>query len=351
MMMGGGKPKMMMGGGKPKMMMGGKPKMMMNEGGGGGMMPKMMMGGGGMMPKMMMGGNGGGGGTPKMMMGGNGGNGQPMGGGQTPTNPPTPVPPAVSTDLGDRLLRTFLLFKQQPLTVADAKSQGFVMFTTGCTRFGFGYASGSGGPTKSNSVILYYTQGGQLAGFGSRMWGEAPIPLVDQGYWMDTGVGDDSFDIIVQTRDPTMICSNTVDGNKLGDRLVINGLMNIPTMAPLAESAGWVEGNCIPKMGIHHAYDLNFPSSQSWNASSLVPILPMYSATTGRVTAVLIASPDAQRIEPFGDWEGPFTNGLFCKNWCANTGCTFPGVTLWTTMHWLFEDPSTNTCAGARCSI
>jgi len=324
-------------------MMGGKMGGMMGMGKMGGMMG--MMGGnspkmGGTTPKM-------GGTTPKM-----GGTTPKMGGGTTPKmGGSTPPSPPASSDLGDRLLRTFLLFKQQPLTVADAKSQGFVLFTSGCTRFGYGYASASGGPTAGNSAILYYTQGGQLAGFGSRMWGNAPAALVAQGYWMATGLGDGSYDVIMQTRDPSMICSGTSDNNKLGDRLVINGHMSIPVTKPLAQSAGWVEGNCIPKMGIHHAYDLNHPSSQTWNSSSLVPILPMYSATTGRVTAVLIASPDAQRIEPFGDWEGPFINSLFCKNWCANTGCTFPGVSLWTTMHWLFEDPATNTCTGAKCSI
>jgi len=334
--------------------MGGKMGGGMMGGGmmGGGMMGGGMMGGGMMGGKMggMMGGKMGGtpkmgGGTPKM----GGGSTPKMGGGSTPKTPPSS--PVSSTDLGDRLLRTFILFKQQPLTASDATSQGFVKFTSSCTRFGYGYASSSSGPSKSNSAFLYFTSGGQLAGFGSRMWGSAPAALVSQGYWMDTGLGDGSYDIVVQTRDPSMICSGATDNNKLGDRLVINGHMTIPTTKPAAQSVGWVEGNCIPKMGIHHAYDLNQPSSQTWNASSLVPILPMYSPQSGHVTAVLIASPDAQRIEPFGDWEGPFINSLFCKNWCANTGCTFPGVTLWTTMHWLFEDPTTNTCNGAKCTI
>jgi len=249
------------------------------------------------------------------------------------------------------LLRSFFVFKNQPLTVDDAQDQGFAEFTDGCTMFGHGYAKGEGGPTAGDSAILYFTEGGQLAGFGSRMWGSAPQALIDQGYWMPTDTDDESYDLILSTRDPNMICSGDTDNNLLGDRLVINGIMEIPLSMPAAQVAGWVEGNCIPKMGIHHAFDLNFPNSQSWNASSLVPVLPMYSAQTGAVTAVLLAATDAQRIEPFGDWEGPFINMLFCKNWCANTGCTFPGVGLWTTMHWLFEDPKTNTCDGAMCQI
>jgi len=251
-------------------------------------------------------------------------------------------------DFGDRLLRTFGVFKSQPLTSDDAQSQGFKLFTDGCGQFGYGYSKGNGGPTKGDSAILYFTEGGQLSGFGTRMWGNAPDNLIGD-YWMDNG--DGSYDLIVQTRDASMICSGDTDGNQLGDRVLINGEVNIPLAMTAAQSAGWVEGNCIPKMGIHHAFDLNAPFDQTWNYTSLVPVLPMYSASTGAITAVLIASSDAQRIEPFGDWEGPFINYLFCKNWCGNSGCKFPGVTLWTTMHWLFEDPAQNQCAGALCSL
>jgi len=301
------------------------PKMM------GGMMPKMMRG----IPDHMS--------PPKNMMGGMTGNNN----GGTPS---TPMPSA--TTLGDRLLRTFLVFKNQPLTQSDAVSQGFVQFTSGCTQFGYGYGKSSGGPSKGDSAILYFSAGGQLAGFGSRMWGSAPAALIQQGYWMATNVGDGSYDLILTTRDPATICTGATDtANVVGDRLLINGQMSIPLVMSAAQQAGWVEGNCINKMGVHHAYDLNAPSQQTWNASSLVPVLPMYNPVSGHITAVLLASTDAQRVEPFGDWEGPFINALMCKNWCANTGCTFPGVTFWTTMHWLFEDPTLNVCTGARCVL
>jgi len=87
----------------------------------------------------------------------------------------------VIADFGDRLLRTFFVFKNQPLTPSDAEAAGFVLFTDGCAQFGYGYAKGSGGPSRSDSEILYFTEGGQLAGFGSRMFGNAPDNLVDQG--------------------------------------------------------------------------------------------------------------------------------------------------------------------------
>jgi len=249
---------------------------------------------------------------------------------------------------GDRLLRTFGVFKAQPTNPGDAEQQGFSIFTDGCTQFGHGYSSGTDGPTKGSSAILYFTEGGQLSGFGTRLWGDVPDDLVPD-YWVPNG--DGSYDLIIQTRASDFICSGDTDDNLLGDRVLINGEHNIPLSMPAAQGAGWVEGNCIPKMGIHHAFDLSAPGSQTWDYNSLVPVMPMYNAQTGAITAVLIASSDAQRIEPFGDWEGPFINYLFCKNWCSGTGCDFPGVSLWTTMHWLFEDPSLNTCTGAKCSL
>jgi len=262
-----------------------------------------------------------------------------------------PEPVRDSSQIGDRLLRTFGVFKNQPLTPDDAEDQGFTAFTDGCTQFGVGYSKGDeNGPTKGDSAILYFTAGGQLSGFGSRMWGEPEENLVPD-YWVPVDGADGVYDLILQTRDSDFICSGDTDDNLLGDRVSINGIMDIPLVMDDAQTAGWVEGNCIPKMGVHHAFDLNAPGDQTWNASSLVPVLPMYHPQTRAITAVLLASTDAQRIEPFGDWEGPFINMLMCKNWCANTGCTFPGVGLWTTMHWLFEDPSLNQCAGANCVI
>ncbi len=166
-------------------------------------------------------------------------------------------------------------------------------------------------------------------------------------------VSDSVYDIAVMTRNTSMMCSDNIDYDNpvLGDQLSINNQFSIPLTMSDAESNGWVMGNCISKMGIHHAYDLLQPGGQTWNSSSLVPVLPMYSPETGGVNAVLFAFPHLEMIEIFGEWEGPFTPGLFCKNWCANSGCMWPDVTVWTTMHWMFHDPSLNNCNGAKCSL
>jgi hypothetical protein len=51
-------------------------------------------------------------------------------------------------------------------------------------------------------------------------------------------------------------------------------------------------------------------------------------------------------------FEGPFTSGLFCKNWCADSGCAFDiGSRWWTTLHFHFVDPASISCSGAPCVL
>ena len=54
----------------------------------------------------------------------------------------------------------------------------------------------------------------------------------------------------------------------------------------------------------------------SYNASTLVPVTPMYD--NGIITAFLISSPTLQEIVPvIGNWEGPFLNLV----WYACRAC------------------------------
>jgi hypothetical protein len=51
-------------------------------------------------------------------------------------------------------------------------------------------------------------------------------------------------------------------------------------------------------------------------------------------------------------FEGPFTSGFFCKNWCVNSGCTFDiELHPWTTMHFHFVNPSSISCNGSPCVL
>jgi len=138
----------------------------------------------------------------------------------------------------------------------------------------------------------------------------------------------------------------------LGDQVSINNQFTIPLTSDEATKAGWVMGDCIPDMGIHYAYDLNEPGSQTWNTSSLVPALPMYNPENGYINAVLVSIPDLQVYEPFGEWEGPFLPSMFCGNWCSQSGCDFSSqATVFSTLHLFFRDPHLNDCTGAPCKL
>jgi len=220
---------------------------------------------------------------------------------------------------------------------------------------GIAYAQSddNSGPSSSAPITLYYTSAGQLSGYGVRVYGQPPASLVPN-FWVPATDDDDAYDINVIFRNSSIICSGQFDDQNpvLGDQVSINNQFNIPLNSTDAKNAGWVMGNCIPEMGIHYAYDLNAPGSQTWNVSSLVPTLPMYNPEDGYINAVLVSIPNAQLYEPLGEWEGPFLPSIFCGNWCRLSGCDFSGeANVFSTLHLMFRDPSLNDCDGAPCKL
>jgi len=255
---------------------------------------------------------------------------------------------AMSQGVGDRLLRTFKVFSSLPMTVDEAEAAGWTSESSSCNN-GYVYAP-SGGIVASNSIFLVFSAAGQVSGFGVRVFGDSSMSSqLSPEYWKMTG--NNQFDLTVYTRELATLCGSDAQPEPLGDRVLVAGTLNVPLTMGEAESAGWYQGNCIPEMGIHHSFDLNAPGNMSWNASSLIPIMPMYDAVNQSINAVLFNIPDWQHTEPLGDWEGPLLPFLFCKNWCSTSGCQFPGVTTFSTMHWLFVDPSSISCSGAACVI
>lgn len=264
-----------------------------------------------------------------------------------------------AADIGTHVSRTFGLFKELPLTMADASSNGWSQYNadSGCdpvAGYVFAQNTDNSGPSHGSASIVSYTAAGQLNGFGVRVWGNPSQQLISAGYWRASGAGDNSWDMMFTTRDSSLVCAanNATAPELIGDQLNIWGsVQSIALNMTSAEAEQWVMGDCIPKMGIHHAYDLNAPGSQTWNWQSLVPAQPMYDAVTGVLTAVLVNMPDAQLVEPFGEMEGPFINMLFCKNWCAQPACSFSGVTLWSTLHFHLVPIDSISCNGAKCMI
>lgn len=253
--------------------------------------------------------------------------------------------------LGDQLFRTFGVFKPLPMNASAAVAEGWHR-QGGCGKYGVAYTTGASGATKDSSVTVYYTQGGAFAGFQNTVWGEYPSSLIG-AWWVPTGA-DGQYTLTVSTRDLSTVCTSASHAYGIGDRVLLNGHFDVPLNASEAARTGWVRGDCIPGMGVHWSKDLTRNGSMSWEAANLLPIMPMYDpnpGSGGKINAVLFASLDLQRVEVFGDWEGPFINSLMCLNWCKNTGCTFAGTHGWTTMHFLFENHQENTCDGAHCVI
>lgn len=208
------------------------------------------------------------------------------------------------------------------------------------------------------------------------MSGKIEQNLVNHGFWRRVAGQSDTYDIYIRTRDAKFMCSGAKSLDVIGDRLEINSFFTVPLNQSVAVKQGWAPGNCIGRMGIHHSFDLAAFGGNSWNASTLVPVQPMYDAQRHTINAILFNMPHAEYVrlywpsappqqirsisltiislqtEPIGMFEGPFTNGLFCKNWCADSGCTFDiGFHLWSTMHFHFVDPSTISCTGSPCVL
>jgi len=264
---------------------------------------------------------------------------------------------AGAQSLGETFLVNAISHDGLPKTMKEALKTGdWYNISNGCLPGrGFALARSRDGPTGRHPVTLYFSPKGQINGFAVRL--NKGVPMSLQAFWEWPRVSQCTdgpcYDLPVMFRDSSVACSMTTQAATLGDRLVVGGAkpMSIPLTGTAAVQKGWVRGNCISGMGTHHAYDIAAPGRQTWNASTLVPILPMFDSDTGSMNAVLIAAPNLNMVWPIGTWEGPFPNMLMCKNWCANTGCTFPGVTVWTTMHFFFTDPKAINCNAAKCRL
>eukprot|EP01121_Diplochlamys_sp_Union-15-3_P022494 TRINITY_DN95_c0_g1_i1.p1 TRINITY_DN95_c0_g1~~TRINITY_DN95_c0_g1_i1.p1 ORF type:complete len:305 (+),score=35.28 TRINITY_DN95_c0_g1_i1:67-915(+) len=252
----------------------------------------------------------------------------------------------------DQLYHTFLSFQTMPLNVSEAQSQGWKPMSTVCDpNFGIAYTSVSDGPTNYHPGFLYFTSGGQIAGFGARIWSSSVPSNLIPNYWRPVPSDAKAYDISVMFRAPSILCSGQTSSYVLGDRVSVNNRYTVPQNSGEAKDQGWVMGNCISRMGIHYSLDLDSPGNMTWKAESLFPIMPMYGVQDNQIKAVLIATPTFQDVYPFGQFEGPFTNFLFCLNWCSSSGCSWTGSDVWTTFHWLFTDYNEVTCTGAPCAL
>eukprot|EP01111_Echinosteliopsis_oligospora_P000654 TRINITY_DN1073_c0_g1_i1.p1 TRINITY_DN1073_c0_g1~~TRINITY_DN1073_c0_g1_i1.p1 ORF type:complete len:281 (-),score=76.22 TRINITY_DN1073_c0_g1_i1:58-900(-) len=242
--------------------------------------------------------------------------------------------------IGDRVARTFLIFKELPLTATDAQSQGWVNSSSSCDpHLGIAY-SAKGGPATSNPLILYYTEGNQLAGIGIVHMG-APLSSQSQ-WWQSFDSSSNQYIMNVHFRNTSEICTGFVSDAAVGDTIIINQ-DTIAYKVPITEEEAinnlWTPGNCISGMGTHYAFDLETAPVMSYKAEQTIPLYPMYM--NGTVSAMLVDTATFQAIEPIGIWEGPFIPAVWCKNLCKP--CDWDSH-LTSSLHFMFHDHSLNHC-------
>jgi len=243
----------------------------------------------------------------------------------------------------DRVLHTYFAFTALPLTVSDATAQGWSAMDGICdTNLGVQYAQ-SGGPSRTTPISLYFTAGGQFAGFGITVNGAPPAPI-SSFWWLQS---DGRYQLYVSTRlaASKIMCDGTSSQDAVGNVVVLNQpgpAVVIPLTDTVASDMGWTNGSCLPKMGRHWSWDVS--GSNTWNWQTLLPVMPMYM--NGSLVTILINTAQWTVPYPVGDFEGPFVNSLMCLNWCSSN-CNF-NADIWSTMHFFFSDPNFNNCP-SRC--
>jgi len=249
--------------------------------------------------------------------------------------------------IGDRIDRTYGVYKSLPITTAEALAQGWVRLNSTCDpNKGIEYAL-NGTVNQPFPLSLFFTATGNISAFSLRAWGDLPTSLRGN-FWLPQG---DHFQIVLSFRDPQIVCnSNYAVTEELGDRVIVNqGITNfsIPLTYIDAGAQNWSVGGCIEKMGRHWSYDLATMPNESWKIDSLMPVMPMYSNQTGQITAILVNTRVVQYTEPvYGIYEEPLPGPLMCYNWCS-IDCVIGEIglhPLWNTLHFFFTDPQLNKC-------
>jgi len=244
--------------------------------------------------------------------------------------------------IGDRLVRTAIIYKSLPLTVDDAVDAGWVNFTHCDNNLGYAYTDTGSLPSKTHPVILYFTGGGQIAGMGMEHFGE-PVNDMEQ-YFRPTDRG--TYRITVSFRPGGNLCSSRVYREAIGTQLNVDqGIVDfiLPLNESAATDAQWTKGGCIGGMGTHWSYDLSSAPTMTWKSGNLFPVITMYNEQAGGgISAFFITTPNLQYAEPLGPWEGPIPSNLMCYNWCSDD-CDWD-VLFWNTLHFYLDDHSLNTC-------
>jgi len=255
----------------------------------------------------------------------------------------------LSVSIGNQLVRTYTKYIPLPITSSQAIQHGWIKSGTCVAGHGIPYNFQQPAPNKSTPLTIYYSPNGAVTGVSVEVYGSVEQNLLDKGYWVPTGTNQ--WRITVVFRDPRSVCGS-VNGNDLGDRLVINptGIARaLPVTEKDASNQKWHKGSCFQGMGHHWFYDLATAPRLSWESSNLLPVVTMYDQ--GLINAIFFASSTVQQgLLDAHWWEPiPLPNVLMCKNTCDDD-CTFSGTLAWSTFHIYFKNYTAVTCAN-DCQI
>jgi len=244
-----------------------------------------------------------------------------------------------SQGIGTSLFRTYPIYDALPMNVYDAANQGWSNYTWCVPNLGAAWSIPSGGPDELKPITLYFTAGGQISGIGITHYGQP-----DNDWWIPTVDGHFYLSVTFRTSD-NMCDSEYKYQEPLGTQVVLNQGSQPTFTMPLNEedatSAQMTKGGCIATMGTHWALDLATAPNMSWNASNLLPVMPMYFQD--EISAILFNTPNIQLGSyPLGPWEVPLIEELMCYNFCDDS-CSWSNP-MWNTMHFFFTNYEQNTC-------
>jgi len=258
---------------------------------------------------------------------------------------------------GSKMERSFTEYVDLPLGESALSAAGWTKSTKCDPVIGYMWTQKGPAATKSEPLVLYTTEAGQMSGVGVHIYGELPKP---QQRWI-TGPprsepGQNGYRIDVAFRKGSIVCSGASSDALIGDTLIVNpGAMEgeSPSDAEFkelslnqtgAEATGWHRGSCFDGMGTHSFFDTSVASDvMSWKAENLFPVVAMYHE--GAINAIFFASWVVQQdMWSANEWEPvPLWDWAMCKNTC-DQDCTFEGTHAWSTLHVYFRDHNDVKC-------
>ncbi|CAF1227527.1 unnamed protein product [Rotaria sordida] len=185
-------------------------------------------------------------------------------------------------------------FVKQPLTIEDARKDGFEQISNPCQGKFVGQRFIK---NKDVGVILIYDSKGFMAGIQMGI----PASMINDTFYKfsqqkmfnrDMVNGVDVYLLTAYVVDPRTICSSTRDTNHREKNSVGTGLwlqngsnpiddsVPIPMSQTDADKTKWVKGACFPSMGIHYWYDNRIDS----DCTTYFPGFLLYNK--GKLTAL-----------------------------------------------------------------